>query len=54
MVEGADGDMVKLKLAYYNFWKFMRSISHEKICKAIMEVTSNEHIKYRWQTGNRY
>ena len=23
--------MIKLKLAYYNFWKFMRGIAHEAI-----------------------
>lgn len=31
VIEDADGYMVKLKLAYYNFWKFMRGISHEVI-----------------------
>ena len=33
VIEDADGYMVKLKLAYYNFWKFMRGISHEAIHK---------------------
>lgn len=33
VIEDADGYMVKLKLYYYNFWKFMRSISHEAIHK---------------------
>lgn len=33
VIEDANGYMVKLKLAYYNFWKFMRSISHEAIRK---------------------
>ncbi len=33
VIEDADGYMVKLKLAYYNFWKFMRGISHEAIRK---------------------
>lgn len=37
VVEGADGYMVKLKLAYYNFWKFMRSISHEAIRKGYID-----------------
>lgn len=31
VIEDANGYMVKLKLHYYNFWKFMRSISHEAI-----------------------
>ena len=31
VLEDASGYMVKLKLQYYNFWKFMRSISHEAI-----------------------
>lgn len=33
VVEDANGYMVKLKLRYYNFWKFMRGISHEAIRK---------------------
>ena len=33
VVEDASGYMIKMKLAYYNFWKFMRSISHESIKK---------------------
>lgn len=33
VIEDANGYMVKLKLHYYNFWKFMRSISHEAIRK---------------------
>lgn len=37
VVEGADGYMVKLKLAYYNFWKFMRSIAHEAIKKGYID-----------------
>ena len=31
VVEGANGYMVKLKLAYYNFWKFMRGVAHRAI-----------------------
>ena len=31
VIEDSNGFMVKLKLAYYNFWKFMRGISHEVI-----------------------
>lgn len=37
VVEGSNGYMVKLKLAYYNFWKFMRSISHEAIRKGYID-----------------
>lgn len=37
VVEGANGYMVKLKLAYYNFWKFMRSIAHEAIKKGYID-----------------
>lgn len=37
VVEGADGYMVKLKLSYYNFWKFMRSIAHEAIRKGYID-----------------
>lgn len=37
VVEGANGYMVKLKLAYYNFWKFMRAISHECIKKGYID-----------------
>ena len=33
VIEDASGYMIKLKLAYYNFWKFMRSISHETLAK---------------------
>ena len=31
VIEDSKGYMVKLKLHYYNFWKFMRSISHETL-----------------------
>lgn len=31
VIEDSNGYMVKLKLCYYNFWKFMRGISHEAI-----------------------
>ena len=37
VIEDADGYMVKLKLTYYNFWKFMRSISHEAIRKGYID-----------------
>lgn len=29
VVEDADGYMVKLKLAYYNFWKYLRGVSYK-------------------------
>ena len=37
VIEDANGYMVKLKLHYYNFWKFMRSISHEAIRKGYID-----------------
>lgn len=37
VIEDASGYMVKMKLTYYNFWKFMRSISHEAIRKGYIE-----------------
>ena len=37
VVEDSDGYMVKLKLAYYHFWKFMRSIAHEAIRKGYID-----------------
>lgn len=40
VIEDSVGYMTKLKLAYYNFWKFMRSISHEAIRKGYIQKTS--------------
>ena len=40
VVEDDNGYMIKVKLAYYNFWKFMRSIAHETIRKGYCERTS--------------
>lgn len=37
VVEDANGYMVKLKLAYYHFWKFMRSVAHETIRKGYID-----------------
>ena len=31
VIEDAEGYMVKVKLAYYNFWKFMRSVAHSTL-----------------------
>lgn len=40
VIEDSAGYMTKLKLAYYNFWKFMRSISHEAIRNGYIKRTS--------------
>ena len=40
VIEDSVGYMTKLKLTYYNFWKFMRSISHEAIKKGYIQKTS--------------
>lgn len=37
VVEDSNGFMVKLKLAYYNFWKYMRGISHEAIRRGYID-----------------
>ncbi len=53
VIEDIVGYMTKLKLAYYNFWKFMRNISHEAIrngyirkTSALTTPTANEY--YAW------
>lgn len=40
VIEDSIGYMTKLKLTYYNFWKFMRSISHEAIRNGYIKRTS--------------
>ena len=40
VIEDSIGYMTKLKLTYYNFWKFMRSISHEAIRNGYIKKTS--------------
>lgn len=40
VIEDAGGYMTKLKLSYYNFWKFMRGVSHETIRKGYFNKTS--------------
>lgn len=40
VIEDSAGYMTKLKLTYYNFWKFMRSISHESIKNGYIKRTS--------------
>lgn len=37
IIEDSNGYMVKLKLTYYNFWKFMRSVAHEAIRKGYID-----------------
>lgn len=53
VIEDSIGYMTKLKLTYYNFWKFMRSVSHEalrygyiKRTSALATPTANEF--YAW------
>ena len=40
VIEDSIGYMTKLKLTYYNFWKFMRGISHEAIKNGYIKKTS--------------
>lgn len=40
VIEDSVGYMTKLKLTYYNFWKFMRSVAHEAIRKGYISKTS--------------
>jgi len=40
VLEDSAGYMTKLKLAYYNFWKFMRSVSREAIRKGYITKTA--------------
>ena len=40
VIEDANGYMVKMKLTYYNFWKFMRGIAHETLKKGYTNRTS--------------
>lgn len=40
VIEDSVGYMTKLKLVYYNFWKFMRAISHEAIRNGYIKKTS--------------
>ena len=55
VVEDYNGYMVKLKLAYYNLWKFLRSIAREAIKKGYIDsprtsklVTPLENQFYGW------
>lgn len=40
VIEDAAGYMTKLKLSYYHFWKFMRSVAHEAIRNGYIRKTS--------------
>ena len=40
VIEDSAGYMTKLKLTYYNFWKFMRGVSHEAIRYGYIKRTS--------------
>lgn len=40
VIEDSIGFMTKLKLTYYNFWKFMRGVAHETIRKGYITKTS--------------
>ena len=53
VIEDSAGFMTKLKLTYYNFWKFMRGVAHETVRKgyitrtsALITPTANEF--YAW------
>ena len=62
VIEDACGFMTKLKLTYYNFWKFMRSLSHEvlrsgnsKRTSALTTPLANEYfgwLKEKYAEGN--
>lgn len=40
VIEDSSGFMTKLKLTYYNFWKFMRNICHETLRRGYIQKTS--------------
>lgn len=41
VIEDYVGFMVKLKLAYYNFWKMMRGVTHQVLKRGYLEKTSS-------------
>ena len=58
VLEDANGYMVKVKLAYYNFWKFMRSIAQETIKRGYIDgkktsalTTALSNHFYNWAKG---
>ena len=55
VLEDADGYMLKLKLWYYNYWKFLRGVAHETLHKGYLEPTktsalydSTSNLFYGW------
>lgn len=55
VIEDSAGYMVKIKVDYYNFWKFMRSIAHETIRNGYINgkrtsslTTSTANLFYGW------
>lgn len=40
VIEDSAGFMTKLKLTYYNFWKFMRGVTHTTLRKGYIDKTS--------------
>lgn len=58
VIEDSNGYMLKLKLTYYNFWKFMRGVAHETIRKGYIDpkrtsglVTPVANRFYGWIKG---
>ena len=41
VIEDSAGFMTKLKLQYYNFWKYMRSVAHETLRKGYINKTGS-------------
>ena len=62
VIEDSSGFMTKLKLTYYNFWKFMRGLSHEVLrsgnsrkTSALTTPLANEYfgwLKKKYAEGN--
>ena len=62
VIEDSNGFMTKLKLTYYNFWKFMRGLSHEVLrsgnsrkTSALTTPLANEYfgwLKKKYAEGN--
>ena len=62
VIEDSNGFMTKLKLTYYNFWKFMRGLSHEvfrsgnsRKTSALTTPLANEYfgwLKKKYAEGN--
>lgn len=59
VIEDSNGFMVKLKLAYYKFWKMMRGITHQVLKRGYLERTSSlynakSNYFYGWLREHRY